>query len=407
MWYTPVSGIWQTVWIESLPENPIRSLRIDQNDKNARITLDTDARSAKLILLETGEELDFYQNTVTVEPKEPKLWSPENPYLYRFAIETESDRVEGYFALRSLSIKNVNGKERMCLNGKPYFFSALLDQGYYPDGIFLPATEKGYEDDILLAKRLGFNTLRKHIKIEPMVFYYLCDKLGIVVFQDMVNNSSYSFILDTALPTIGLKKLMPLPRHKDSETRQIFLEQMELTARYLYNTPSVCLYTIFNEGWGEFCPDEAYDKLKTIDNTRFIDATSGWFYSKKSDLDSRHIYFKMPTIKKPNGRPFFLSEFGGFSLRLDGHLFGEKNYGYSIYPDKNSFTEAVSNLFKDGTAPLIKDGLSAIVYTQLSDVEDETNGLITYDRRAVKIDEAKMREANESLYEAFRLATEN
>lgn len=406
MWYTPVSGIWQTVWIESLPEKPILSIKIEQSDENAKITINSEAENAKLILIDSKEVYDFNKNSVTVTPKEPKLWTPENPYLYKFYIETETDKIESYFALRSLETKVVNGKQRMCLNGKPYFFSALLDQGYYPDGIFLPPTPEGYEDDILLAKRLGFNTLRKHIKIEPMVFYYLCDKLGMVVFQDMVNNSSYSFILDTALPTIGFKKLLPSLRHRNLEVRKIFLSEMEKTAKHLYNTPSVCLYTVFNEGWGEFSPDEVYEKLKELDSSRFIDATSGWFYGKKSDVDSRHIYFRIPSIKKPNGKPFFLSEFGGFSLRIENHLFGKKNYGYSIYPDTESFTDAVYSLFAEGTAPLIEDGLCAIVYTQLSDVEDETNGLITYDRRVVKIDEAKMREANEILYREHSRVTD-
>ena len=405
MWYTPVSGIWQTVWIESLPKNPILSLKIEQSDKNAKISINSKAESAKLILLDTNESYDITGGSVTVEPREPKLWTPETPHLYRFAIETQTDRVESYFALRSLSVKTVRGKERMCLNGKPYFFSALLDQGYYPDGIFLPASEDAYRDDILLAKRLGFNTLRKHIKIEPMVFYYLCDKLGMIVFQDMVNNSSYSFILDTALPTIGFKRYFPSLRHRCCEAREIFLSHMAETAELLYNTPSVCLYTIFNEGWGEFSPDECYDRLKALDPTRFIDATSGWFYAKRSDLDSRHIYFKNPTVKNPNGRPYFLSEFGGFSLRVPRHVYGKRNYGYSSYPDAESFTDAVFKLYTEGTLPLIREGLSAAVYTQLSDVEDETNGLITYDRRVVKIDEKKMSEANMRLYTEFEKAT--
>lgn len=405
MWYTPVSGIWQTVWIESLPEKPILSLKIEQNDKNAKIEINSEAEIKKLTLIDSGRTYEFSGNFIVIEPDDQHLWTPDDPYLYRFTLETECDRVESYFALRSLEIREVAGKSRMCLNGKPYFFSALLDQGYFPDGIFLPATPDGYRDDILLAKRLGFNTLRKHIKIEPMVFYYLCDTLGMVVFQDMVNNSDYSFILDTALPTIGFKKFIGSFRHRSKKRREIFISHMKRTAEHLYNTPSVCLYTIFNEGWGEFEPDAAYRTLKELDGSRFIDATSGWFYAKESDLDSRHIYFKVPTVKRPNGRPYFLSEFGGFSLRIDGHLFGKKNYGYSIYPEEKSFTEAVRALFVDGTAPLIEDGLSAIVYTQLSDVEDETNGLITYDRRVVKIDKDVMREANECLYKTFDAAT--
>ena len=405
MWYTPVSGIWQSVWIESLPKTPILSLKIDCNTSCARITVKSEAKSKRLTLKADGGVYDFDGDTVTVEPKDPILWTPENPYLYEFTIETETDKIESYFALRSLDILEVSGKKRLCLNGKPYLFSGLLDQGYFPDGIFLPATPEGYEDDILSAKKLGFNMLRKHIKIEPMVFYHLCDKLGMVVFQDMVNNSGYSFILDTAMPTVGFKKARFSLRHRSKESRSFFLSEMTKTAELLYNTPSVCLYTIFNEGWGQFEPDAAYKMLKEIDSTRFIDSTSGWFYAADSDVDSRHVYFKTPTAKKLNGRPFFLSEFGGFSLRIDGHLFGKRNYGYSIYRDKDSFTDAVYKLYTDGLLPLIDEGLSALVYTQLTDVEDETNGLITYDRRVVKIDVDKMKKANELLFERFEKAT--
>ena len=406
MWYTPVSGIWQTVWLESVPEGYIEEIKIEQSSKNVKITVKSKAENKKITLKADGSVYEFNSESIVIEPENKKLWTPDTPYLYEFTVETENDTVESYFALREVEVKEISGVKRMCLNGEPYFFSGLLDQGYFPDGIFLPATPEGYEDDILAAKKLGFNTLRKHIKIEPMIFYYLCDKLGMVVFQDMVNNSGYSFILDTALPTIGFKRARFSLRHRNRRSREIFLSEMEKTAKLLYNTPSVCLYTIFNEGWGQFEPDEAYRKLKALDPTRFIDSTSGWFYSAESDLDSRHIYFKTPAVKKPNGRPFFLSEFGGFSLRIDGHLFGKRNYGYSIYEDKKSFTDAVYSLYTEGTAPLIEDGLSATVYTQLTDVEDETNGLMTYDRRVIKIDADKMKEANEALYAEFKKATQ-
>lgn len=404
MWYTPTSGIWQTVWLESLPEAPIRSIKIEQNAKNAKITVNSEAEIKRLTLKADGSVYEFTGDEIVIEPKEKVLWTPENPYLYDFSIETDTDKIDSYFALREISVKEFCKRKRLALNGNAYFFSGLLDQGYFPDGIFLPATPDAFRDDILNAKKLGFNTLRKHIKIEPMIFYHLCDKLGIIVFQDMVNNSGYSFILDTALPTVGFKKARFSLRHKNKESRDIFLSEMEKTAELLYNTPSVCLYTIFNEGWGQFEPNEAYRRLKALDPTRIIDATSGWFYSTESDVDSRHIYFKAPKIKKPNGRPFFLSEFGGFSLRVDGHLFGKRNYGYSLYTDSESFTEALINLYVRDTAPLIKDGLSATVYTQLTDVEDETNGLITYDRRVIKIDADKMKEANDVLYREFEKA---
>ncbi|MBE6536486.1 MAG: glycoside hydrolase family 2 [Ruminococcaceae bacterium] len=405
MWYTPVSGIWQTVWIESIPDMHIESIKIEQTSKNVKISVNSEAEIKRLTLLSDGSVYEFSGDSIVIEPESKILWTPENPYLYEFSIETETDKIESYFALRSLDIKEAKGKRRLCLNGEPYFFSGLLDQGYFPDGIFLPATPEGYRDDILNAKRLGFNMLRKHIKIEPMIFYYLCDKLGMAVFQDMVNNSGYSFIFDTALPTVGFKKARFSLRHKNKKSREFFLSEMKKTAELLYNTPSVCLYTIFNEGWGQFLPDKAYRLLKEIDSTRFVDSTSGWFYATESDVDSRHIYFKAPKISKPNGRPFFLSEFGGFSLRIDGHLFGKRNYGYSLYRDKESFTDAVCSLYTDSTAPLIKEGLCATVYTQLTDVEDETNGLITYDRRVIKIDCDKMKQANDILYKEFADAT--
>jgi hypothetical protein len=228
-----------------------------------------------------------------------------------------------------------------------------------------------------------------------------------VVFQDMVNNSGYSFILDTALPTIGLKNLNFSFRHRDDETRQIFLDTMEDTADLLYNTPSVLLYTVFNEGWGEFEPDAAYERLKAIDPTRLVDATSGWFLGKKSDMRSLHIYFKTPKVKSTDGRVINLSEFGGFSLRVPDHLFGSKNYGYKIYETRSELSDAIFELYSEGVAQLCEDGLCASIYTQLSDVEDETNGLITYDRRVVKVDEGQMKLANDILYQEFKNAIKN
>ena len=407
MWYTPVSGIWQSVWLESLPERPILSITIEQNAKFAKIKVNSEAELKKLTLHIDGSEYEFSGSEIIIEPKIKNTWTPETPFLYYFTLSTETDSVVSYFALREIAIEEVGDTRRFTLNGKPYFFSGLLDQGYYPDGIFLPATPEGYESDILLAKRLGFNTLRKHIKIEPMIFYHLCDKLGMVVFQDMVNNSGYSFLLDTALPTVGFKSIDFSSRHKDEETRRIFLDTMEATAKHLYNTPSVLLYTVFNEGWGEFLPDEAYDRLKAIDPTRLIDATSGWFYGKKSDVRSMHVYFKTPKVSKTDGRAINLSEFGGFSLRVPDHLFGSNNYGYKIYKTRSELTDAIFELYTEGVAPLCEDGLCASIYTQLSDVEDETNGLITYDRRVVKVDEGQMKLANEVLYQDFNTAIEN
>ena len=397
MWYTPVSGVWQSVWLESVPENAIEGITITPTMESAKIEVRTKAKNKKLTIKETGEVYTFEGSTVTVRPENPKLWSPESPHLYYFTLETETDRIESYFALRKIDIKTVGGIKRLCLNGKPYLFHGLLDQGYFPDGIYLPATARGYEEDILRAKELGFNMLRKHIKVEPLIFYHLCDKLGMVVFQDMVNNSTYSFISDTALPTLGLKKRSDKDRHKNPKSRAMFERCMYETASVLYNSPSVLYYTVFNEGWGQFLADEAFEKLKKADPTRIIDATSGWFWQKDSDVLSEHIYFKNIKPHTPAERPTVISEFGGYSHRVEGHTFSKNNYGYKSFKERKAYEDAVISLYEEQVLPTIKGGVCALVYTQLSDVEDETNGLITYDRRTVKVDAGRMREMAEKL----------
>ena len=401
MWYTPVSGIWQTVWIEAVPENYIKSIKITPSMTSAQISI-AGGESKKKITLDSGESFEFEGSLITISPSEIQNWSPENPHLYRFTLESGDDKIESYFALREIGIEKVNGIARLTLNGKPYLFNGLLDQGYYPDGIFLPATSKGYLDDILNCKELGFNMLRKHIKIEPEIFYYLCDNLGMVVFQDMVNNSSYSFLIDTALPTIGFKRLPIIFRHKKKRSRQIFEEHMYDTIAHLYSFPSVMYYTIFNEGWGQFCADKMYEKAKAFDSTRIYDTTSGWFYRRKSDVDSRHVYFKPVKLGKVTERPIVISEFGGYSYRVLDHLFGEEEYGYSSFASLEEFDAAITKLYGEELKPLISKGISALVYTQVSDVEDETNGLITYDRAVVKLDKSKTTSLMQELYDEMK-----
>jgi len=402
MWYTPVSGIWQTVWLESTPRSPINNIKITPTQKSVKIELDTEAKQKKLTLKDSGEVFVFEENEITLTPSEIKLWTPENPYVYRFTLETETDKIESYFALREIDVKRVRGVPRLCLNGEPYLFHGLLDQGYFPDGIYLPATIEGYKKDITTAKALGFNMLRKHIKIEPAVFYYLCDTLGMVVFQDMVNNSDYSFIRDTALPTVGLKRIPDKNLHKDKETREIFKNHAKETLAHLYNHPSILCYTIFNEGWGQFCADEVYCELKALDKTRVFDSTSGWFFQSKSDLDSHHVYFKKLKTKIHPERPTFISEFGGYSHRCEGHLFGDGNYGYKSYEKLEDFESALEALYLDEVLPLVKKGVSALVYTQISDVEDETNGFLTYDRKVLKVDAEHFFKISKALKDAAK-----
>ena len=382
MWYTPVSGIWQTVWLEPVPESYIQSLSIRTGENWADITVQG-VREGTLTL--QGQDYPLQNGKARVEFSSPILWSPENPHLYRFTLHCGEDTAASYFALRTLSIQRFQGLPRLCLNGRPYFFHALLDQGYWSDGLYTPAAPECYAQDIAAMKALGFNTLRKHIKIEPEQFYYDCDRLGMIVFQDMVNNGRYRYIRDTVLPTLGFQKKKDRRLHADPRSRQAFLSAMETTVKLLDHHPSVCLWTIFNEGWGQFRADDAYRRLRALDASRFIDAASGWFAQGESDVESLHIYFK-PLTTGSQDRPQLLSEFGGWSLKYPEHSFNtEKTYGYRKYDDPAAFLRDLRSLYLNQVLPLIEKGLCGAVYTQLSDVEDETNGLLTFDRRIAKI----------------------
>ena len=404
MWYTPVSGIWQTVWLESVPEAYIEKLNIENRGNSVTISTQP-AMEGKVTVAGLGEFV-LENGKVTITPENPHYWSPEDPYLYDFVIETGEDRVESYFAIRTLEIKKVGGYQRLCLNGKPYFFHGLLDQGYWPDGLFTPASPDCYAEDILEMKKLGFNTLRKHIKVEPEEFYYQCDKLGMVVFQDMVNNGDYSFFRDTVLPTVGIQKLNDKHFHKEKDVRRRFFEGAAAAVNQLKNHPCICYWTIFNEGWGQFDSDNVFEWFRKLDDTRFIDSTSGWFRRKKTDVDSRHVYFK-PIKLKAEDKPLVLSEFGGYSFKPEGHVFNtEQTYGYGKFEDQTAFAEAVEMLYREQVIPAVKAGLCAAIYTQVSDVEDETNGLRSYDRKVEKLTAERMKPIAKELEDALRGATD-
>ncbi len=396
MWYTPVSGIWQTVWLESVPHEYIRSVSVESSlteEKCTAVVAVEGVSKGTVTVLTTDGSCQFPltegKGTITID--HPRLWSPEDPWLYQFTVETSLDKVESYFALRTLEIRTVDGIPRLLLNGKPYFFHGLLDQGYWSDGLFTPASPVCYEKDIRQMKALGFNTLRKHIKVEPQQFYYNCDRLGMIVFQDMVNNGDYSFFRDTALPTVGLKRLPDRWMHPHKPTRAAFVEGMERTVRRLRNHPSVCYWTIFNEGWGQFDGGAMYEHLRKLDSTRFIDTASGWFKGAKSDVESPHVYFK-PVKLKRSDKPIMLSEFGGYSFKPVGHAFNlRKTYGYRFFEKQEDFEDALEKLYLDEIVPAVEKGLCGAIYTQVSDIEDETNGLLSYDRRVLKVNETRMR----------------
>ena len=400
MWYTPVSGIWQSVWLEWVPQQYIESLDIRTDMVCATVTVTPVMEG---VVRCEGKEYPLENGCAVITPEHPQLWSPESPYLYDFTVETEEDRVESYFALRTVESKVVDGLPRLLLNGKPYFLHGLLDQGYWPKGIYAAPAPACYAEDIRAMKALGFNTLRKHIKVEPEEFYYQCDKLGMIVVQDMVNNGDYSFFRDTALPTVGLQKLNDKNLHRDELTRRRFFDSMAETVQQLRSHPSILCWTIFNEGWGQFDADAAYDVLREMDDSRIIDATSGWFRRRKSDVDSRHIYFGPWGQLKPSDKPLFLSEFGGYACAVEGHLFNPKNaYGYKTCTSIEDFQIQIEALYRKRILPAVKNGLCGAIITQVSDVEDEINGFLTYDRAVNKGDEVAMQRLAKELQEAIQ-----
>lgn len=393
MWYTPVSGIWQTVWLESVPDRYIRRLDIRADDRQAVLDTGDPAMTGRVTVQTPAGPLvcPLAGGRAVIRPAAPRLWSPADPYLYACTIETDTDRVESYFALRRIEVRQIGGYARLCLNGRPLFFHGVLDQGYYSDGLLTPADPACYDRDIRTMQALGFNTLRKHIKVEPEAFYARCDRLGMIVWQDMVNNGDYGYLRDTVLPTIGFQsRRSDRHMHRDPAARQAFLAGMEAAVRQLQNHPCILYWTIFNEGWGQFEGSAAYARLRRLDSSRIIDTTSGWFRGPDTDVDSRHIYFG-PWRLKAGQKPLVLSEFGGCCLAEPGHLFHpEKAYGYSTCETRAALAAAIAALYETRILPAAQKGLCGAIYTQLSDVEDEINGLVTYDRRVVKVDAAPM-----------------
>lgn len=403
IWYTPQSGIYFPVWIESVSFDYIQNVRFtpDIDNEEIIVNIQSEAKEAIIHIFGVDRPIDTNRD-VHIKVKDMHLWSPEDPYLYFVRIETENDDVASYFAMRKFSVmEDEKGIKRIALNNKPYFMKGILDQGYYHDGLLTPSSYNEYVKDIELVKSLGFNTIRKHIKIEIPRWYFECDKRGIIVWQDFVNGGSEYKFSTIAFPLItGI-------HHRDNNYKKFgrvdeigrkeALQEFKDTINYLYNFPCIALWTIFNEGWGQFDAKEVYEGVKKLDNTRLFDHASGWHDQGISDVKSYHVYFKNFKPKKDKqNRVIILSEFGGFVHPIEGHKRNGKQT-YRSFKGKEDWLKRYKKSIKIDVLNNIPKGLSATIYTQLSDVEDELNGFITFDREVVKIEPEKIKEINDQI----------
>ncbi len=404
MFYTAQSGIWQTVWMEWVPEYYIKNLKLTPLYDESRLQIEIEMNQLKegpdlpvwLQIADRGEviaNVEVAGNKFLVPINGFTPWTPENPHLYDITLTAGEDKVESYFAMRKIEVKkDKEGIPRIFLNGEVYFQNGVLDQGYWPDGLYTAPSDEAMIYDIKTMKDLGFNMLRKHIKIEPLRWYYHCDRLGMLVWQDMVNGGeSYNMLLLGYLPNFFPRLAerikddwYPFFSRLNAKGRQDWKNDCAGTIDLLYNFPSVVVWVPFNEGWGQFNAEEAVELIRAIDSTRLIDQASGWFDQKGGDFKSIHNYFRRLRIV-PEKRAVVLSEFAGYACPIPDHMYSKEIYGYKIYRNRENFEKAIRKLYKKEVPDLIKEGLSAAVFTQLSDVEEEINGLLTYDRKVLKV----------------------
>lgn len=404
MFYTAQSGIWQSVWMEWVPDYYIKSLRItplyDESMLHLEIVMNNQKEGPEIpVWIQVTDKgriilsKEDSGNKFLIPLPDFIPWSPENPQLYGLTVVVGEDKAESYFAMRKVEVKkDEKGIQRIFLNGRVYFQNGVLDQGYWPDGLYTPPSDEAMVYDILTMKKLGFNMLRKHIKVEPLRWYYHCDRLGMLVWQDMVNGGeSYNMLLLGYLPNFFPRAAerikdnwYPFFSRRNEKGRQEWKTDLAGMIEHLYNSPSIVVWVPFNEGWGQFDSEEAVRLIRTLDNTRLIDQASGWFDQKGGDFKSIHNYFRKLRIVTEE-RAVVLSEFAGFACPVTGHMFSKNIYGYKIYRDRKDLERAMKKLYKDELPSLVQRGLSAAVFTQLSDVEDEINGLMTYDRKVLKV----------------------
>ncbi len=416
-WYTATSGIWQTVWLEPVNYCRIENIKlipdIDKGVIGVKVNHTCEC-GGKLYAKVLDGDKAIFEGEISADTEIPvpdaKLWSPESPFLYDLYItldcEGKKDEVKSYFGMRKYSIVNDDkGIPRLGLNNKPYFQRGLLDQGYWPESQLTPPSDEAMIFDIEKMKEVGFNMLRKHIKAEPLRWYYHCDRLGMLVWQDMISGGQYiGNMLAGVLPNLNIHvkdNMYKSFKRGEEAWREEFRQELYGMIDNLYNCVSLCCWVPFNEGWGQFDAKEIGLKVKELDSTRFVDHASGWHDQKGPDFKSVHKYIlpvTAPTRFTKRGRPFVLSEYGGYSWNINGHVWNKaRSFGYVMFSNSEKLSKAYRHLHNVQIIRLIKKGLSATVYTQVSDVEFEVNGIYSYDREVLKIDKDILIEVNKKL----------
>lgn len=416
-WYTGTSGIWQTVWLEPVSDSHITCLRLTPDIDAGQILVSCTGENLDNCTLEADISLDgeeIYSGEIKLNSQLPvpdaKLWSPESPTLYDLKLAVKKngetvDTVKSYFGMRKYSIgKDKKGMPRLMLNNEPYFQRGLLDQGYWSDGGLTPTTDEAMIFDISEMKRLGFNMLRKHIKVEPLRWYYHCDRLGMIVWQDMVSGGEHidNFLVGV-LPNLGLSHIKDNKyrwfSRTEKEWREDYRRELFEMIDNLYNCTCIGCWVPFNEGWGQFDAKEIGAAVKAYDPTRIVDHASGWHDQGGGDLKSKHKYI-LPIIKLlPSRRPYVVSEYGGYSRIVKNHVWNRlRSFGYVMFHSEKTLSLAYKLLHVTQVIPLIRWGLCATVYTQVSDVEFEVNGIYTYDRKVLKLDAKTVQDINAKLH---------
>lgn len=413
IWYTAVTGIWQTVWIEPVNSNYIKTVNIVSNVDESNISI-------KLISSETLEK-DYFEviikdgNTIVSSVKSPvkfnldvlinnaKLWSPESPFLYDMEINLVSngkivDSIKSYFAMRKISTrKDENGIFRLQLNNEDYFQFGTLDQGWWPDGLYTAPSDDALKYDIIKTKELGFNMIRKHVKVESARWYYHADKIGMLVWQDMPNGENFRFPKWQRDKFFDGDEFIP-----SSESEDNFRSEWKKIIDFLYSNPSIVCWVPFNEAWGQFKTVEISEWTKIYDPSRLVNSASGGNYYRTGDITDVHNYPGPKMLFFDNERVNVLGEYGGIGLAIDGHLWQpDKNWGYIKFKNSieatDQYVSLANQLYK-----MIESGFSAAIYTQITDVEIEVNGLMTYDRKIVKLDLGRVREINRKICNVFQ-----